>query len=184
VVNFGYLFFEMNTLCAFTTAYCFVIYLLKCRMKAFKNYMLLKEDVHAMTNNEIDQMFKMYKKMYQVIQMINDAYGLKQLFNTLSDFTVITHELFFIFKIFFTTNMSFFDISSLMVCGIWVVVHSIKLLVTCYMTQTTLNEVSWYIFYMSLQTCDLNGFLQCSSILIFNRFSAQYSLISLSVIYI
>jgi 7tm Chemosensory receptor len=141
-VNLIFLVLQMNSLCAMTVAYCFVVFLLKQRLLAFRGYIQKPGRVDAMPRVEFDEVLRTYRQMRQVIKTINNVHGMKQLFNILSDFTVVTHELYFTLEIMRKVeNVTSLDFFTAFICIAWSCIHVVKMVVTCFLTHTTVAEV-------------------------------------------
>jgi 7tm Chemosensory receptor len=143
-VNLVFLILQLNTLCALTVAYCLVVFLLKQRLVAFRFYIQKPGIVEVMSRAEFDEVLRTYRQMRQVVKTINNVHGLKQMFNMLSDFAVVTHELYFTLEIMVKTDVAtLLVLYSAFICVTWAVIHFGKIVVTCFLTHTTLAEVIW-----------------------------------------
>jgi hypothetical protein len=130
-----------KALTASTVVYCVHTYLLKIRLNGFKLFLQAHTEAGSFVNADFKLILQTYKKMYQLIEKINEAHGFKLLLNTLNDFVAITNSLYIIFKTFMASERSVLGDYVFLLALVLLVVHMAKITVTCYVAHTTMIEV-------------------------------------------
>jgi hypothetical protein len=130
-----------KALTASTVVYCVHTYLLKIRLNGFKLFLQAHTVAGSFVNADFKLILQTYKKMYQLIEKINEAHGFKLLLNTLNDFVAITNSLYIIFKTFMASERSVLGDYVFLLALVLLVVHMAKITVTCYVAHTTMIEV-------------------------------------------